>query len=122
MLAQAEFAYNRSLSQTPSCSPFEAVYGLNPTSPLDLAPIPITQQFSGDAEERVTTIKKMHEQIREKIIKQNEKYHLSANKHRKPAAFKEGDLVWIHLQKEHFPIGRYGKLMPRADGPFKVLR
>ncbi|KAJ8649116.1 hypothetical protein MRB53_002139 [Persea americana] len=37
-------------------------------------------------------------------------------------AFKEGDLVWIHLRKECFPIGRYGKLMPRADSPFKVLQ
>jgi hypothetical protein len=51
LLAQAEFAYNRSTSQTTSCSPFEDVYGLNPIYPLDLAPIPTTIQFSGDADE-----------------------------------------------------------------------
>uniref|UniRef100_A0A2N9G5N1 Uncharacterized protein n=1 Tax=Fagus sylvatica TaxID=28930 RepID=A0A2N9G5N1_FAGSY len=53
--------------------------------------------------------------IRERILKQNEKYSKQANKYRKPVAFKEGDLVWIHLRKEQFPSNRSFKLMPRAD-------
>ncbi|KAG8369460.1 hypothetical protein BUALT_Bualt14G0016000 [Buddleja alternifolia] len=48
--AQAEFAYNRSSSQTTGKSPFEVLYGMNPTSPLDLVPLPITNQYSGDGE------------------------------------------------------------------------
>jgi hypothetical protein len=122
LLAQAEFAYNRSTSQTTGCSTFKAVYGLNPISPLDLAPIPATIQFSGDADERAKGIKKLHEQIRGQIEKKNEKYRMQANKHRKPMTFKEGDLVWIHLRKERFPAKRRSKLLPRADGPFKVLQ
>ncbi|XP_071708698.1 uncharacterized protein [Rutidosis leptorrhynchoides] len=35
--------------------------------------------------------------------------------------FVPGDLVWIHLRKERFPAKRKNKLMPRAEGPFKVL-
>ena len=35
--------------------------------------------------------------------------------------FNKGDLVWIHLQKERYPNKRKSKLLPRADGPFKVL-
>jgi hypothetical protein len=31
-------------------------------------------------------------------------------------------LVWLHLRKEWFPDLRKSKLMPRADGPFKVLK
>ena len=33
-----------------------------------------------------------------------------------------GDLVWLHLRKDRFPELRKSKLMPRADGPFKVLQ
>jgi hypothetical protein len=122
LLAQAEFSYNRSTSQTTGCSPFEVVYGLNPISPLDLAQIPTNIQFSGDADERAKGIKKLHEQIRGQIEKKNEKYRMQANKHRKPMTFKEGDLVWIHLRKERFLAKRRSKLLPRADGPFKVLQ
>jgi hypothetical protein len=63
LLAQAKFAYNRSTSQTTGCSPFEAVYGLKPISPLDLAPLPTNTQFSGDADERTKKIKKLHERF-----------------------------------------------------------
>jgi hypothetical protein len=40
---------------------------------------------------------------------------------RKQLDFEPGDLVWLHLRKERFPDLRKSKLMPRADGPFKVL-
>ena len=30
-------------------------------------------------------------------------------------------MVWIHLRKERFPDQRKSKLMPRGDGPFRVL-
>jgi hypothetical protein len=36
--------------------------------------------------------------------------------------FDPGFLVWLHLRKERFPDLRKPKLMPRADGPFKVLK
>ena len=29
--------------------------------------------------------------------------------------------MWLHLRKERFPNERKSKLLPRADGPFKVL-
>ena len=35
--------------------------------------------------------------------------------------FNIGDLVWLHLRKDRFPNERKSKLLPRADGPFKVL-
>ena len=39
-LSQAEFAYSRSKNRTTQLSPFEIVYGQNPSGVLDLAPIP----------------------------------------------------------------------------------
>ena len=35
--------------------------------------------------------------------------------------FNVGDLVWLHLRKDCFPNERKSKLLPRADGPFKIL-
>ena len=121
LLAQAEFAYNRSTSQTTGHSPFEMVYGLNPAGPLELTPLFVTKNFSADVEEREKEIKKLHEHVQNKIGKLNEKYCKQANMHRKPAVFKEGDLVWIHLRKERFRSKRSSKLKLRANGPFKVL-
>jgi hypothetical protein len=43
------------------------------------------------------------------------------NKHRKKVSFEPGDSVWIHLRKDRFPDMRKSKLMPRGDGPFRVL-
>ena len=30
-------------------------------------------------------------------------------------------MVWVHFRKDKFPVHRKSKLMPRGDGPFKVL-
>ncbi|GJR53124.1 hypothetical protein Tco_1403645 [Tanacetum coccineum] len=64
----------------------------------------------------------MHAQMRARIEKQNQKYKERVDSHRKRVVFKKGDLVWIRLGKERFPVGRFGKLQPRADGPFRVLK
>src|SRR3954463_8825021 len=52
----------------------------------------------------------------------NATYKLSGDKGRKHVVFEPGDLVWLHLRKDRFPHLRKSKLMPRADGPFKVLQ
>jgi len=44
------------------------------------------------------------------------------NKHRKKLIFQPGDLVWVHLCKERFLEKRKSKLLPRGDGPFRVLK
>ena len=120
-LPHAEFAYNRTPSFATAHSPFESCYGINPLTPLELTPLPLESRVSYEAEERAKEMKKLHEEIRAKIEKTNEMYKARANKHRKAITFKPGDLVWIHLRKERFPSRRKNKLMPRSDGPFKVL-
>ena len=66
-------------------------------------------------------VKKIHEKTKEKIKKKAKCYAAMANKHRKKLILEPCDLVWVHLCKELFPDKRKSKLMPRADGPFKVL-
>ncbi|GJY33328.1 gag-pol polyprotein [Tanacetum coccineum] len=59
--------------------------------------------------------------MKARIEKANEMYKAKANKNCKQPTFSLGDLVWIHLRKERFPSKRKNKLMPKADGTFKVL-
>jgi hypothetical protein len=58
---------------------------------------------------------------KESIEHMNANYKITGDKGRKQLDFKPGDLVWLHLRKERFPDLRKSKLIPRADGPFKVL-
>ncbi|GJY38338.1 RNA-directed DNA polymerase [Tanacetum coccineum] len=52
----------------------------------------------------------------------NRSVNRTTDKRRKQVLYREGDLVWLHLRKERFSAGRFGKLKPRGDGPFHVLK
>jgi len=72
--------------------------------------------------ETMEEIEHLHERVKLKIEKSNASYQAQANKHKQRMVFQPRDLVWIHLRKEWFPSKRKSKLMPRADGPFEVLK
>jgi hypothetical protein len=112
----------RSLHSTTKMSPFEIVYGLLPRAPIDLMPLPSSEKLNFDAKQRAELMLKMHETTKENIECMNAKYKISGDKGRKQLDFEPGDLIWLHLRKERFPDLRKSKLMPRADGPFKVLK
>ena len=117
----AEFAYNRARHSTTGKSPFEVVYRFNPLSPLDILPLPLEERINMDASARVNHLKKVHEDTRLNIERQVQRLATKLNINKQPMVFDIGDLVWLHLRKEHFPQERKSKLQPRADGPFKVL-
>ncbi|GKG18496.1 hypothetical protein Tco_0372794, partial [Tanacetum coccineum] len=48
--------------------------------PLDLVPLPVTSNYSSDVDVRAEKIKELHEQVRGKIKKQNQKYAKQANR------------------------------------------
>ncbi|GKV44250.1 hypothetical protein SLEP1_g51447 [Rubroshorea leprosula] len=74
-----------------------------------------------DAEQRAKEIKKLHEEVHEKLQRQTIRYKAYHDKHRKKVVYKEGDWVWIHLRKERFPNQPNVKLSPRADGHFQIV-
>ena len=49
-LSQGEFAYNCVVNRTTGYSPFMIVYGQQPNTALDLAPIPFTEKSNGNVE------------------------------------------------------------------------
>ncbi|GKA17093.1 RNA-directed DNA polymerase [Tanacetum coccineum] len=122
ILPQAEFTYNRSVNCTTGKSPFKVVYGRNPITPLDLVPVLEVGQFSEEGADQPEQIKELHRSVQERIIQHNKQYNEHANKRRKHVLYREGDLVWIHLCKKLLPAGRFGKLKPRGDGPFCILK
>ncbi|GJT89507.1 RNA-directed DNA polymerase [Tanacetum coccineum] len=122
ILPQTEFAYNRPVNRTTGKSPFEVMYGRNLITPLDLVPVPEVGQFSEEGVDQSEQIKELHRSVREQIIRHNKQYKELADQRCKQILYREGDLVWIHLRKERFLARRFGKLKPRGDGPFRVLK
>src|SRR5438128_2096105 len=59
---------------------------------------------------------------KENIECMNAKYKLAGSKGKKHVTFEPSDLVWLHLRKDRFLDLRKSKLLPRADGPFKVIK
>jgi predicted ribosome-associated RNA-binding protein Tma20 len=84
-------------------------------------PLPSFEKLNFDAKQRAELMLKLHETTKQNIERKNSKYKLAGDKGRKQLIFEPGELVWLHLRKDRFPALRKSKLMPRADGPFKVL-
>jgi hypothetical protein len=83
--------------------------------------LPTSERIHSEAKERAEFILKIHETTKQNIEKMTEKYRVAGSKGKKELKLEPGDLVWLHLRKERFPDLRKSKLMPRADGPFKIL-
>jgi hypothetical protein len=71
-----EFAYNRAEHSTTKVSPFQVVYGFNPRAPIDLLPLPTTEQVHSDAKERADFILKLHASTKANIEKMTENIEL----------------------------------------------
>jgi hypothetical protein len=83
--------------------------------------LPSSKKLNFDATQHAELMLKLHETTKENMEHMNAKYKISGDKGRKQLDVAPGDLVWFHLRKERFPDLRKSKLMPRADGSFKVL-
>ncbi|KAE8715853.1 putative Quercetin 3-O-methyltransferase 1 [Hibiscus syriacus] len=121
-LPQAEFSYNRSKNRTTGLSPFEIVYGQNPSGVLDLAPIPRIGHFSPKADEMAKYLRGIHEQVKQTIHESNTKYKTRVDNHRRQVLFDVGDFVWAVLTRDRFPVGECNKLKDRKIGPCEVVQ
>ena len=90
-IPHAEFAYNRAQHSTTGKSPFMIVYGFEPSTTLDLLPLPLHEQVNMDIEKRAKNMKKLHEDTRATIEAQVQRQAAKLNKNKKPMIFKEGD-------------------------------
>jgi hypothetical protein len=116
-----EFAYNRAVHSTTQLCPFEVVYGFKPITPLDMLPLPIQERVNMEASKRADFVCKIHEKTEEAIEKKGKYNADHVNNKRKEVLFQPGDMVWVHFCKDRFLERRKFKLLPRGDGPYKVL-
>ena len=85
---------------------------------MDLVPLPMEKVNL----EGKQSVKSLHEKVKAQIEKKTLQYEKQYNKGRKLMIFKPGDWVCKYLRKERFPNQRKPKLIPRGDGPFKVVQ
>jgi hypothetical protein len=120
-LPHVEFAYNRAVHSTTQMCPFEVMYGFKPITPFDLLPLPLHERANMEASKRADYVKKIHMKTKQKIERKSKDYATKANKNHKKMIFEPSDFVWVHLRKDGFLEKQKSKLLPRGDGPFKVL-
>jgi hypothetical protein len=120
-LPHVEFAYNRATHSIIKVSPFQVVYGFNSHAPIDILPLATSERIHSDAKEHADFILKMHETTKHNIEKMTEKYRVAGSKGKREVKLEQGYLVWLHLRKNYFPDLTKSKLMPRANGPFKII-
>ncbi|KAF7835025.1 Transposon Ty3-I Gag-Pol polyprotein [Senna tora] len=82
-LPHIEFAYNRAVHSSTSFSPFEIVYGFNPLTPLDMLPLPSSEQTNLDGKKKAEFVQGLHAKVWANIERKNEQYARQANKGRR---------------------------------------
>ena len=122
MLPQAEFAINNSINRSTGHTPFEAVYGRRPYTPMDLKPIPLPPRPSEAGLDFSEYIRDVHAEVKRRLSLNTEAYVASTNVRRKDRQFHSGDIVLVRLKPERFPSGNFSKLHARRRVLFVLLR
>jgi hypothetical protein len=67
-------------------------------------------------------MQRLHEQVKEKLQDNSQRYKQRVDQKRREVNFEVGDQVLAHMRKERFPRGEYNKLKLKKIGPCKILR
>ena len=123
ILPLLEFAYNDSVSQSTSFTPFYLNYGFHPTShsligPLPASSVPTSSEFVDHLRMVVSAAKDSLEAAKQRAVR-------NANRHRREVSYDEGDLVLVssaHVMTDTLKQRPSYKFQPRFFGPFKIRK
>jgi transposase InsO family protein len=118
LLDQAEFTYNSNKSASTNYSPFEAMYGFQPLTPVSAAlSIPVDKNTDDFLKDHTTRFKV----IQDALLDAQRKMAVQYDRSRQDVSFKIGDLVYLDASDLKKPPGLAHKLLPRYRGPFKII-
>ncbi|PKU82338.1 hypothetical protein MA16_Dca005343 [Dendrobium catenatum] len=118
VLSKAEFAYNAMPNRSTGKAPFSIVYTKAPNIAVDIIVLPkckssAAASFSEDYSNMLSDVK-------QQIIKSNNRYKQAVDARRRKKVFEVGDLVLVRLRRERFAPGEYSKLARRKIGPVPI--
>ena len=116
-LSMVEFYYNCSTNEAARHSPFEVMYGFQPSTPADRL-LPLTGA-TADAADRLTNIVEIRDVVKQLLILSKER--MAARTTRSPPNFSVGDLVYLSTRGLHIRSQKCKHLRDQKLGPYKVL-
>lgn len=116
-IPKVQFGINSSVHAVTKKTPFELLYGFQPTAPSD-APIRNEVAIPQENMENVAELRR-HASLRIKQSQQKQKAHYDKKRGR-PKRYSIGDIVVV--RKQTFSDGQSKKLQPKYKGPFRIVK
>lgn len=120
-MCKPEFAHNHAINQSTSFIPFCVIYGAILRGPIDLGVALDATRDHGQTIDFVTNLSFIHAHVHKKFQVSSTKYKAAADRHHRDIQFNVGDLVWVVLTKDIFPLREYKKLKSRKIEPLEIL-
>jgi hypothetical protein len=119
-IPEAIFAINTAKQETTKISPYELVFGHTAVTSTELA-FPWPKEEAKRTEDFFRKVWRWRKVAREMIVRQQAKSKREADRYVSPGpTYRRGDLVVVY--KKRRGVGLTKKLLPRAVGPYQVLK
>ena len=113
-----EFAFNSSPSSSTGTSPFKALHGFQPRSPLSFPPP--TEKC--DSSDRVSDLQRLQQDVQVAVERSHQKQKDYADQRRRKQPLTIGDLVKIKTDHFKVPGLHCRKLKDKYAGPYRIIK